>query len=238
MTGLLVHVEGETEESFVNEALAPYLYDRGFSAVRARLIGNVRQRGRRGGIRPWSAVRKEIVNHLKQDRQCVAATMVDYYGMPSTGSRAWPGRGRAGKLAFPERAGAVEDALAADVGQAMGSGFDRSRLIPFVAMHEFEALLFSDCRRLAAGIDRPELAPSFQAIRDKFANPEEIDDSPATAPSKRIEKIVAGYQKPLLGTLAALEIGLPAMRAACPHFADWLARLERLHSADVSTARR
>ena len=238
MTRLLVHVEGETEESFVNEALAPYLYDRGFSSVRARLIGNVRQRGRRGGIRPWSAVRKEIVNHLKQDQQCVAATMVDYYGMPSTGSRAWPGRGGAGKLACPERAGAVENALADDVGQAMGPRFDRSRLIPFVTMHEFEALLFSDCRRLAAGIGQPELAPRFQRVRDDFANPEEIDDSPATAPSKRLEALVAEYQKPLMGTLAALEIGIPKMRAACPHFADWLNRLERLHSADVSTVRR
>ncbi len=229
MTRLLVHVEGETEESFVNEALAPYFYGRGFASVRARLLGNVRQRARRGGIRPWSAVRKEIANHLKEDRQCIAATMVDYYGMPQTGPRAWPGRNDAGTLAFPLRARAVEDALAADVDQAMGSGFDRGRFIPFVTMHEFEALLFSDCRRLAAGIGREELAPRFQEIRDAFNTPEEIDDSPHTAPSKRLEALVAGYQKPLLGTLAALEIGLPAMRAECSHFADWLDRLQRRH---------
>ncbi len=45
MTRLLVHVEGETEESFVNEILAPHLCSRGFSKVSARLIGNARQRG-------------------------------------------------------------------------------------------------------------------------------------------------------------------------------------------------
>lgn len=224
MARLLVHVEGETEENFVNEVLAPYLYARGFSLVSARLFGNARQRVRRGGIRPWAAVRKDITDHLRGDRECVAATMADYYGMP----QAWPGRSQAGAPAFSRRAAAVEEALAADIGEAMGGGFRRERFIPYVTMHEFEALLFSDCRRLAEGICRPDLAPRFQQIRDAFETPEEIDDSPETAPSKRIEGLVPGYQKPLLGTLAALEIGLPAMRAACPHFSGWLDRLLRV----------
>ena len=77
-------------------------------------------------------------------------------------------------------------------------------------------------------IGRPDLAVSFQGIRDQFASPEEIDDSPETAPSKRVASLVAGYQKPLLGIRAALEIGLDAMRRECPHFATWLSRLEAL----------
>ena len=98
-------------------------------------------------------------------------------------------------------------------------------------MHEFEALLFSDCEQFGRGIGRPDLAASFQGIRDQFASPEEIDDSPETAPSRRVELLVAGYQKPLLGILAALEIGLDAMRGECPHFAMWLSRLEALAAA-------
>jgi len=47
-----------------------------------------------------------------------------------------------------------------------------------------------------------------------------------TAPSKRVEAIVKGYEKPLFGALAALEIGLRSIRIECPHFADWLRRLE------------
>ena len=47
---LLVHVEGETEQSFVNEVLASYLMDHGYSAVSVRIVGNARQRIRRGGI--------------------------------------------------------------------------------------------------------------------------------------------------------------------------------------------
>ena len=95
-------------------------------------------------------------------------------------------------------------------------------------MHEFEALLFSDCTRFATGIGLPNLAGTFQAIRNAFASPEEINDSPITAPSKRLESLVPSYEKPLLGTLAALEIGLDIMRAECPHFKQWIETLEGL----------
>ena len=97
-------------------------------------------------------------------------------------------------------------------------------------MHEFEALLFSDCDRFGQGIDRPELTPRFQEIRDQFATPEEIDDSPDTAPSKRVAELVPGYQKPLMGSLAARNIGLDAILSACPHFGRWLELLEGLQA--------
>ncbi len=226
MTRLLVHVEGQTEESFVNEVLAPHLQGRGFLSVSARLLGNARRRDRRGGIKGWLSVRTDIVRHLRQDRDCIVTTMVDYYGLPGGGPGAWPGRGGAAARGVFGKAAAVEDALAQDIGQEMGCDFDHRRFIPYVVMHEFEALLFSDCDRFGAGIGRPNLAPRFQAIRDSFQTPEEIDDSPLTAPSKRVEGIVPGYQKALYGPLAALEIGLSQMRGDCPLFADWLKRLE------------
>ena len=226
MTRLLVHVEGETEESFVNAVLAPHLRGCGFSSVGARLLGDARQRKRRGGIRGWPSVRTDILRRLKQDRGSVATTMVDYYGLPGAGPGAWPGRGGVAARGVSGKAAAVENALAQDVGRKMGSGFDRRRFIPYVVMHEFEALLFSDCGLFAAGIGRPDLAPRFQEIRDAFADPEEIDDSPQTAPSKRVEGLAPGYQKPLHGTLAALEVGISRIRGNCPRFAGWLGRLE------------
>ncbi len=154
--------------------------------------------------------------------------MVDYYAMPTTGSKAWPGRLQASRHgSSSEKAKTVEDALSEDIALEMGSDFDRRRFIPYVAMHEFEGLLFSDCDRFAQGIGCPELTPRFQEIRDQFASPEEIDDSPDTAPSKRVAELVPGYQKPLMGSLAALNIGLNAIRSACPHFRRWLELLER-----------
>lgn len=226
MVRLLIHVEGETEETFVNEILAPHLYHRGYSKVSARLVGNARQRDRRGGIRAWSAVRKDIVNHLKEDPACLATTMVDYYALPQRGGRAWPGREAAGAMPFEQKAATVEGALLADICRELGDRFDPRRFIPFVIMHEFEGLLFSDCHGFGRGIGRPELGAQFQAIRDQFPSPEEINDSPVTAPSKRVERLVQGYEKPLLGSLAVLEIGLGAIRAECPHFREWLTCLE------------
>ncbi len=234
MPRLLVHVEGQTEEAFVNEVLAGHLYARGYAQVSARIVGNARQRNRRGGIRGWDSVRKDIVRHLSEDRGCIATTMVDYYALPQSGDSAWPGRAAAGALPFPYKATTVESALHEDIAAVVGGGFNARRFVPFVVMHEFEGLLFSDCQAFAAGVGDNSLAASLQAIRDQFGTPEEINDSPQTAPSKRVQALIPGYQKPLLGTLAALEIGLDKIKLACPHFRHWLTHLEGL--ADLQEA--
>ncbi len=226
MARLLVHVEGKTEETFVNQILGPHLHAHGYAQVSARLLGNTRQRDRRGGIRGWDSVRKDILNHLKEDTGCLTTTMVDYYGLPQRGGKAWPGRAQAGALPCSRKAVTVQDALLADIRAELGGSFFPPRFLPYVMMHEFEGLLFSDCARFADGIGHPNLAPRFQAIRNDFDTPEEINDSPITAPSKRVEDLVPGYEKPLLGTLAVLEIGLDTIRAECPHFRGWLERLE------------
>lgn len=223
---LLIHVEGQTEETFVNEVLRPHLSTRGFVSVSARLMGNARQHDRRGGIRGWNTVRGEILNHLKEDAGCVATTMVDYYALPQTGIKAWPGRGTAGKLPFVRKAVTVEGALSDDICNSLGTSFNRARFIPYVMMHEFEALLFSDCDAFGRVIGQPGLSPKLREIRDAFSTPEEINDSPNTAPSKRVESLIPGYQKPFFGALVALEIGLDAIRRECPHFREWLERLE------------
>lgn len=227
VTRLLIHVEGETEEAFVKEVLAPHLYGCGYTKVSARLVGNARQRDRRGGIRAWSAVRKDILNHLREDIECLSTTTVDFYALPETGDKAWPGRAKATQVAFAEKSVSVEYALLADICDEMGHKFKQNRFIPYVMMHEFEGLLFSDAVKFGVGIGRPDLSPYFQAIRNQFTTPEEINDSPLTAPAKRILALLPHYEKPLMGTLAVLEIGLDAIRRECPLFRNWIERLEQ-----------
>jgi len=226
MARLLIHLEGQTEEDFVNEVLRDYLLGKGYGHVSARIVGNARLRERRGVIRSWPSVRKDIVSHLKEDTTCIATTMIDFYGLPQDGEGAWPGRKSAAGANSGARASSVEKALLADVTARMDKRFNPRRFVPFVVMHEFEALLFSDCERFSRGIGRPSLEASFKSIRDQFPTPEDINDSAVTAPSKRVEDLVPGYQKPLLGSLAALEIGLSRIRRECPHFNDWLSQLE------------
>lgn len=230
MARLIVHVEGQTEETFVNEVLRDHLLHFGYELISARIIGNARLRRQRGGVRPWLPVRKDIINHLREDRGCIATTMVDFYGLPQEGDRAWPGRAAAVGTSGHQKATIVEEALRNDLAVAMGTDFDATRFLPFVVVHEFEGLLFSDCAAFARGICRPDLEPDFIQIRQSFPTPEEIDDSPYAAPSKRVEHLVSGYEKPILGSLAVLDIGLETIRAECPHFNGWLHRLESLHA--------
>jgi hypothetical protein len=225
---LLNHVEGVTEETFTGELLAPHLVSAGYETVSARLIGNARQRTGRGGTKPWADVKKDIVRHLKSDAGAVATTMVDYYALPASGPKVWPGRAAANQKLFHEKAPTVESALAADIMAEMGGNFDPKRFVPFVVMHEFEGLLFSDCEAFAIGIGRKGLASDFSDIRQQFASPEEINDSPDTAPSKRVAAVLPEYDKVLFGNIAALEIGLDKIREECPHFGNWLGRLEAL----------
>lgn len=226
MTRLLICVEGQTEEDFVEYVLAPHLYARGYTAVAAKLMGTAISRKNRGGVKAWDDVLKDIVNKLRGDRGLIVSTMVDYYGMP----RDWPGRAAVppGGATPSQIAAPIEQGMLDDVASDMGSGFNTGRFVPYVMMHEFEAMLFSDCSKLAVGIGQPALERRLQAIRDEFDTPEGIDDSPDSAPSKRIEGLVDSYQKPQAGTLTALAIGLEAIRGECPHFAGWVARLERV----------
>jgi len=155
MPRLLIHVEGETEEAFVNEILRPHLYAFGYHSVSARLLGNARLRERRGGIKGWQSSRRDILRHLRGDPGAINATMVDYYALPSDLVDGWPGRLAAKTLPLGERAAAVENAVLAGVASALGRYLPENRFIPSVLMHEFEALLFSDCQAFSRGLELP-----------------------------------------------------------------------------------
>ncbi len=225
MTRLLVHVEGQTEETFVNEVLAPHLYQSGFTNVSARLMGAARARKRRGGICSWDTARKEIYNHLAEDGGAYATTIVDYYALPS-GEQGWPGRETSAPMAFNQKA----PHLCASLRESFADSHPdvAARFIPFVAMHEFEGLLFSDPTTLAYSIGEPALANHLTDIRGLFETPEHINDSPQTAPSKRLLSAMPGYQKVLHGNMAIIDIGLTAIREVCPLFDGWLQSLEAI----------
>lgn len=227
MSRLLVHVEGQTEEAFVNEVLRNHLVSKGYHSVEARIVGNARLRQRRGGIRSWPSVRADIANHLLEDQGCVATTMVDYYALPQEGPGRWPGRDQSdARNSISQKALCVQNAVQDDLSNVIRNRVASERFVPFIVMHEFEGLLFSDCAGFSRSIGRTDLEGKLRQIRDNFATPEEINDSPFTAPSKRVLALIPGYEKPLLGVLAVIEIGLSRIREECPHFDGWLKQLE------------
>jgi hypothetical protein len=227
VTRILVHVEGQTEEEFVNSVLAPHLFTKGFTGVSARLVGRSRIRKKRGGACPWESVHTEISRHLSQDQAAFGTTIVDYYALPADAQTGWPGRAGCGTLGVAEKAAHIQASLSQDFEDRYGAAM-AARFVPFVAMYEFEGLLFSDPTLMAQGMGESAMTAQFQEIRDSFATPEHINDSPVTAPSKRIKAIVPSYNKVLHGNVAALDVTLDRMREECPVFAQWLTKIENL----------
>ncbi|SRR6266567_2244567 len=222
MHRVLTVVEGFTERTIVEQTFGPYLGARGLS-VHAKVIGKP---GHKGGIRNFEAVRKEILALLRQERSSHVSTFFDYYGLPQN----WPGVQQAKGRKAREIAAIVEAAMRGSVHSKLDASHDPSRFVPYVQMHEVEALLFSDPKVMANVFERPDLEPQFTRILNECGECEEINDHEATAPSKRIEKVFPAYRKGS-GTMAhapiiVKRIGVDRLRQACPHFNEWIAALE------------
>ena len=99
---------------------------------------------------------------------------------------------------------------------------------PYLMTHEFEALLFSKPSEISLALNAPMASGPLEQIRASFPTPEEINDNPLTAPSKRITSILPGYKKVVHGPNVAGRIGLQLMRQQCTHFSDWIGWLEDL----------
>jgi hypothetical protein len=219
MIDVRVVVEGQTEEMFVSRVLRSHFWPLGIK-LRPQLLG---ERGHEGGVREYSVARIDFLAILKDRTNPFCTTMFDYYAMPNS----WPNRATANRKPFAERPLAIEEAILADVCAELGTDSRRERFIPYVQMHEFEALLFSDPRRLADGLNLPD-DTAVQSIRDQFHCPEEINDGQRSAPSKRIIGLSARYSKVTHGILISQNIGLDVMRTQCPHFNGWIEKLEAL----------
>ncbi|HHQ4471127.1 TPA: DUF4276 family protein [Aeromonas hydrophila] len=209
MSRVLVFVEGQTEETFVRDLLVPY-----FSRLGIYLTPILAQTspGHKGGIVSYGKVKHQLTRLCRQDQGAYVTTMMDYYGLPND----FPGLdGRV--LEAHEQVARLEQTLQQDI--------DAPNFIPNLMLHEFEALLFSAPEKFAEWLDDQALLAPMAAIRAAFATPEHINNSPQTAPSKRILALVPHYKKTVDGPLIAEDIGLDAIRAQCPHFNNWIERL-------------
>ena len=222
MHRVLAVVEGFTERTIVEQTFAPYVGARGLS-LHAKVIGKP---GHKGGIRSFEAVRKEILALLRQERNSHVSTFFDYYGLPEN----WPGVREAKGKKAREIAAIVETAMRSEVQRKMDASDDPSRFVPYVQMHEVEALLCSDPKVMANVFERPDLEAPLIQVLDECGECEEIDDHEATAPSKRIEKLFPTYRKGsgirAHAPLIVRRIGVDRLRQACPHFNEWMTKLE------------
>lgn len=223
MTRLLVLAEGDSEELFVQNILSPHLENFG---VYARATGVVSKRLASGrkitGGNLWSNVELSL-RPLLADSDAWVTTLLDFYGLPAD----FPGvsgvavnRGTA-----RERVQTVESALM----EAMGDRETTRRFIPFIALHEFEAWYFAGPAKVADYFGQVGVSALMERAIQEANGPENINHGKATHPSKRLESYGIGFRKTSAVSVLK-DIGLDAIRATCPHFNDWLTRVEKLGS--------
>ncbi|MFN7931706.1 MAG: DUF4276 family protein [Bryobacteraceae bacterium] len=220
MIRVVVIVEGQTEESFISRVLAPEFWAKQIY-LQPILLGLP---GHKGGRVNFDRVRQDATRLLKQDKTAYCTTMFDYYGL----GPGFPGTPPPPNTAPIGQVCQLEAARQQYFEEEIPQFRPDARFIPYIQLHEYEGLLFSNSDAFAKAINQPQLITRLQEIRKAFPTPEDINDSPITAPSKRILDLHPRYSKVIDGTLAAQAVGIAAMRAECPHFREWLEKLEGL----------
>ncbi len=214
---VLILVEGQTEERFVKDVLAPAFLDRGLYFFPTILVTKRVKSGPdfKGGVTSFGKFQRDAQKLLNSASNALVTTLLDYYGLPTD----FPGMDSRPIGPPIDRVTHVEQAILTRFGSPRN-------FLPFLALHEFEAWLFASPEELPELMIEKNKQAQFEAIRAGFQTPEEINERPQFAPSKRIETLFPAYKKTLHGPTAARRIGLDRIRSECPHFASWLNELE------------
>jgi hypothetical protein len=108
---------------------------------------------------------------------------------------------------------------------AIHDDFDNNPdFLPYIQRHELEALMFSGREGFELVIDDEEKLAQIDQILEKYPNPEDINNDPDTAPSKRLIRIF-GYDKTGDGELIFDMLGIDNMLQKCPRFTEWMKKL-------------
>jgi hypothetical protein len=169
----------------------------------------------KGGVHSYGHVRRDLVRLLGDSAAVAVTTMIDFYGLP----RDFPGAASLSSAASAiERVSHLETALSEDLAD--------QRFLPYLSLHEFEALLFAAPEEVERTLTQPGLAGTLGGAPG--VPPEEVNDGEDTHPAARILNLAPHYRKALHGPLITTRVGLDQLRRYCPHFSNWVGSLEGL----------
>jgi hypothetical protein len=232
---LNIVVEGACEEAFVNDVLAPHLVKfMIYTSARRVQTGwdNIRRKPAKGGLLKYLKFKSDLLKWIESDKvskDSWYSSMMDLYAFPQDDKSPYNSTIQA--IANPyEKIKTLEEAISNDI--------NCNRFIPYVQLHEFESFLLVDPDRLL--IMYPDKATYVKRLKTDIAFPtnvELINESPHSAPSKRIIRFLPEYegQKAQVGPLIADDIGLTKLRVSCKHFNDWIIKLESINSGTPTT---
>ena len=212
MKRLVIVVEGDTEKAFIDSVLAKYLFTKGIFDVSCFKIKHTK-----GGLTKYQHLKTDLINCIFETN-VIVSTLIDFYALPKD----FPGyqealsiTNKSAKLSF------IEKAILADLEKEKNKPLPN--LIPYIQLHEFETLVFTSLDSITSlyGIDEmnfEELKKVFQ----NYPNPEEINESSETAPSKRLKKLIKGYNKINDGIMIIEETTIHTILDKCPRFNNWV----------------
>lgn len=204
MKRLVFIVEGDTEILLVDKVLFPYLLSKGISNISKQTIITNRKQHKKGGVSSYGKYKNEVEKTLAQGNVLVT-TLIDFYALPTD---------------FPAfsndktKVSEIEQAILEDIGHS-------DSFIPYIQLHEVEALMFANSEGFEFVVDDEDSLEKLSAIMQEYPNPEDINNSPETAPSKRLDKIFP-YDKTGDGEFILEAVGIDAMLDKCPRFKEWI----------------
>jgi len=205
MKRLVFIVEGDTEILLVEKVILPYLYKQGISiAINCQTITTNRKQHKKGGVGSYGLFKNEILKTLAQGN-VIVTTLIDFFKLPTS---------------FPSYT--TDSSKIGEIEKAIHEDFNLNQnLIPYIQRHEIEALMYSNQNGFELVIDDERSFEKVLKIMSEYPNPEDINNSPATAPSKRLEKIF-DYDKISDGEMIFEMVGIEDMLKKCPRFSEWI----------------
>lgn len=215
MARILILAEGETERLFVRDILSshllPYNIFPEVTVIPTRKVSDGTDF--KGGIVRYEKVKGLLRRLLNDSNAVMITTLLDFYGLPDDFPK-------------PQRGSCYE--RIAELEKLVKQEFSDSRFYPFFFLHEFEAMMFVNPDELAEVTNSADQLLALQTIKSTYRSPEEINDHPDTAPSRRIKQLIPSYRKTAHGLSIIQNVGLNVIRAECSHFNEWLLKIESL----------
>lgn len=205
-------VEGDTEISFIQRCVIPYLYNKKFSnSMNAQKMLTNRKLNKKGGNVGFEYLKNDICR-IAATKNVLITTLLDFFRLPND---------------YPQyttdshRLSDIENAISEKVSDVI----DHSCFLPYIQRHEIESLMYTNMDGFNIVVDDDKSLKELQQIINQYPNPEDINGGRETAPSKRLMKIFP-YDKTNDGEMILDALEIDDIRAKCPRFDAWMNQLE------------
>lgn len=227
MRKLCILVEGQTEVAFCKRVLSSYFGKR-YMVIPITITTGKDKRGniKKGGMVSWGKTCAELrrMAGTYKESDTVFSTMLDLYAISSD----VPGYDAAQMKQDPyAKVDVIENTMKEKCAAMQGRIF-----VPYIQLHEFEALVLSDMDALYRRFPDNDLS-ALKAEVERIGNPELVDSGVETAPSKRLLQNIPSYDKRTDG-ISLIERSsidysstsvIDYLSTKCKHFGEWMKRL-------------